>query len=76
MIEATRAKGPFEMEPHQWLPVKTPSGPKATFTDTKGHEGLLTDHDIAADGTVTPSVVCTEEDCGFHDWVKLVGWAP
>ena len=43
-------------------------------TDTKGHEGLLTDHDIAADGTVTPSVVCTEEDCGFHDWVKLVGW--
>lgn len=31
----------------------------------------LTDHEIAEDGTVTPSVLC---DCGFHDYLKLIGW--
>ncbi|GAF75621.1 unnamed protein product [marine sediment metagenome] len=32
-------------------------------------------HDIADDGTVTPSVVCPE-DCGFHEMIKLEGWEP
>lgn len=31
-------------------------------------------HDIAEDGTVTPSVVCPFKGCGFHDNVKLEGW--
>lgn len=30
-------------------------------------------HEVAADGTVTPSVVCPKP-CGFHDMVKLEGW--
>ena len=30
-------------------------------------------HTIAADGTVSPSLVCPYQ-CGFHDFVKLVGW--
>ena len=29
-------------------------------------------HEIAADGTVTPSIVC---DCGFHESIKLLDWA-
>lgn len=33
------------------------------------------DHDIADDGTVTPSLVCPEEACSFHEWVKLEGWS-
>lgn len=28
---------------------------------------------IAADGTVTPSVVC---ECGFHEFIRLEGWEP
>ena len=40
----------------------------------KGHYGYLGDHEIAADGTVAPSVVCPAEGCGFHDTVRLLGW--
>jgi hypothetical protein len=32
------------------------------------------DHDIADDGTVTPSVVCPRERCDWHVMVVLVGW--
>lgn len=30
-------------------------------------------HQIAPDGTCSPSVVCPWQ-CGFHDWVRLLGW--
>lgn len=36
-----------------------------------GARSALTTHKIHGDGEVHPSVVC---DCGFHDWVRLVGW--
>ena len=36
----------------------------------------LLDHEVAADGTVKPSVVCPKEGCGFHDSVRLIGWQP
>ncbi|WP_139043822.1 hypothetical protein [Allomesorhizobium alhagi] len=29
------------------------------------------DHQIAEDGSVSPSVVC---DCGFHEHIRLIGW--
>lgn len=57
-----------------WRPLKTPDGPSATLTCSKGHYGTLLDHEIAADGTVTPSVVCTEGGCDFHAYVRLEGW--
>lgn len=38
-----------------------------------GHAGQL-DHEIAPDGTVTPSVQCPEDGCSFHDMVKLANW--
>lgn len=44
------------------------------FRCANGHYGTLGNHDIAADGTVTPSVVCPEQGCVFHDTVKLEGW--
>jgi len=77
MIEITRAEGPFSMNPLQWLPVTRQSSglsPTATLTCTNGHEGLISDHEIAADGAVTPSVVCTEDGCGWHEHITLVGW--
>lgn len=39
-------------------------------------EGSLRNHEIAADGTVTPSCVCPYSPCDFHEMVKLVGWDP
>jgi len=34
------------------------------------------DHDIAEDGTVTPSLVCPNQNCDFHEFVKLRDWRP
>ena len=31
-------------------------------------------HTISADGLVTPSTVCPEESCDFHEFVLLEGW--
>ena len=33
----------------------------------------LTEHSVAADGTVSPSLVCPF-NCGYHAMVKLQGW--
>lgn len=40
-----------------------------------GKVASLSGHEIAADGTVTPSVACAY-DCGFHEYVQLEGWEP
>jgi hypothetical protein len=36
------------------------------------------DHQVADDGTVTPSLVCPEDEggCGWHDTVRLDSWPP
>ncbi len=61
--------------PGTWKGLKTPEGRKASFTCPKcGQLGSLSDHDIAPDGTVTPSVVCPHEGCTFHENIKLEGW--
>lgn len=39
----------------------------------RGHNHKLY-HDIAADGTVWPSVDCPTPECDFHTNVKLEGW--
>lgn len=41
-----------------------------------GTTASLEDHEIADDGTVTPSLVCQNEGCGFHENVQLSGWEP
>ncbi len=40
-----------------------------------GDVGLL-NHEIADDGTVTPSVQCPALYCTFHEMIKLAGWVP
>jgi hypothetical protein len=34
----------------------------------------LSKHAIADDGMVSPSLICPYDDCGFHAWLRLVGW--
>lgn len=46
----------------------------AWATCPNGHTASLADHEIAADGTVSPSLVCPHERCDFHDFVRLEGW--
>ena len=47
-------------------------------TCSQGHSFFLAAavHTIHPDGTVTPSVVCSDaaRGCPFHEWVLLKGW--
>lgn len=39
-----------------------------------GVAGIL-DHEVARDGTVTPSLECVhKQTCGFHEMVRLADW--
>lgn len=63
-------------KPGTWKGLQTLGGRKASFTCPNcGQLGSLSDHEIAEDGTVNPSVVCFN-GCGFHDFIKLEGWQP
>lgn len=47
---------------------------KAEMACIEGHSLVLSSHRIAADGTVSPSVVCQTAGCAFHDFVRLDDW--
>ena len=34
----------------------------------------INDHTILVDGVVHPSLVCPNENCTFHSYVKLENW--
>ena len=76
MITAKRSATPIHSKqpPLTWLPLMTEYGKSASFVCSNGHYGVLFDHEIAADGIVTPSVVCSAEGCSFHEMVKLERW--
>ncbi len=48
----------------------------ASIVCSEGHYGIITHHTIKDDGGVSPSVVCPEEGCKFHAFIKLEGWEP
>ena len=63
-------------DPLTWRGLAYKDGHRgATLSCDKGHSGTLTDHKIAEDGTVTPSVMCPEK-CGWHEMVILEDWDP
>lgn len=83
MITAKRSMIPVlnRQPPLTWRPLfldTTHLRKSASFVCSNGHDGALLDHEIASDGTVTPSVVCNGipdgEGCDFHEMVKLEGW--
>ncbi len=53
----------------RWLP----NGDIAVKCPECGSLGVL-DHVVAANGTVSPSLVCPATTCGFHEFVMLSGW--
>lgn len=57
-----------------WYCVILDGKPTAVMSCPKClYAGYLDGHEIAQDGTVTPSCVCPR-NCGFHDMVRLSGW--
>lgn len=65
-----------DYEPLTWkgLKLANHTGYSASATCVNGHTCTLTEHEIADDGTVTPSLVCPYEGCTWHEFVKLEGW--
>ena len=64
-----------------WRPALIQETGQRTATvscPTCGNVSSLSGHEIAADGTVTPSLGCPwkigDLPCTFHDWIKLDGW--
>jgi hypothetical protein len=56
----------------------TPEGeklPQAVLACANGHLSTIRNHTIAADGTVSPSLLCYVKDCGWHVFGRLEGWA-
>jgi hypothetical protein len=53
-------------------------GNLALITCPSGHVTRLVSsvHRVENDGTVHPSYVCTVRGCGFHVFIRLVGWTP
>lgn len=59
------------MHPHE---AAKADGYSAIIYCPKCDQRLGLTHQIADDGTVSPSLVCTHEPCDFHEFVQLVGW--
>lgn len=64
----------------RWKRITSDGKPTAIITcPSCGGFGSLANHNIAADGTVTPSLVCPwtkELGCSYHEMGKLEGWRP
>ena len=59
-----------------WRGTRTAAGVRgANVACGNGHVCGLSAHTIAADGTVSPSLVCPVDGCGWHEVVRLEGWA-
>jgi hypothetical protein len=62
-------------KPGTWGTWWTWKGRVVVACPTCGTAACL-DHQIAADGAVTPSVECAVLRCGFHEQVRLLDWKP
>lgn len=71
MVELRRDN---ELKPGTWKPVYVDMKRTAKLACPGCGNAAVLDHEIAPDGTVTPSVECPFEPCTFHDDVKLLGW--
>ena len=71
-------KVPGQWRPCNLLPARSSLEPTQRTANvscpTCGQVASLSGHSIAADGMVTPSLVCPYPGCTFHEYVKLEGW--
>lgn len=62
-------------QPNTWaLSILSGGSIQVITRCSNGHIGALDDHEIAVDGTVSPSVVCQREGCTFHEFIRLEDW--
>lgn len=71
MIEFDKGKSEGPLEPGTYRKIN-PFNAVLCCPDCGETGGL--DHEIDNDGTVTPSLVCPNDGCSFHEMVKLKDW--
>lgn len=74
--EFARAFDRDEMSKGEWFPVTADGRLTARVTCPDCGTVATLDHDILADGTVTPSPECPVTACGFHEQGRLLEWQP
>lgn len=57
-----------------WQKATLDGKPTARLRAPCGHQASLHGHEIAADGTVSPSALCPFDGCDFHEFVRLLDW--
>ena len=57
-----------------WGTSLSDDGWKVIVKCGNGHVASLALHEIALDGTVTPSLDCPEDGCNWHHHVVLESW--
>ena len=77
-MERYLAKQHNEYMSGTWKGVRLSSGKRgASFTCPNCRQtASLIDHEISDNGDVNPSVVCPDNICGFHRYIKLLDWNP
>ena len=71
-----KGSGPAWWETNGWVIVRCPNGHTCAIMHPLRRK---LNHDILADGTVSPSLVCPgtgKNDCTWHVFVRLEGWLP
>lgn len=64
-------KADEDLKPGTWKGYRVPAAITILFMCPNGHIGSLADHTIGEAGIVSPSVVCPQEGCTFHQWICL-----
>jgi len=65
----------YKMPAGTWKPLNDGNRRSAVVACHKcGLPATLTEHSIAADGTVNPSLGCPHDGCDAHTWATLDGW--
>ena len=63
------------MAPGTWSPIPRTGKARTAFFRCPSCQNIAPlEHEIAADGAVTPPVVCPYEGCEFHEFIRLEGW--
>lgn len=71
-----------DMPRGHWFPLSkgdrecSPDGVHAIITCPDCGKSCALKHTVAADGTVTPSMVCPHKPCPWHVWGVLDDWTP
>jgi hypothetical protein len=74
-VDLPKAARPGTTPPGHWSPLRDGGRWSASIACPQcGVLATLTDHSIAADGTVSPSVVCPTSGCSWHVQARLLGW--